>query len=125
MKVWIHSIIRFSDFSGRSSRKELWQYYLWNYILSFILGLVDLIIRDYILLFQWGSYLSLTFIILTLLPSISMAIRRLHDIGRSGWFLLVPIYGPLVILFKKGDITANKYGPPTIIVESGKNDIRS
>jgi uncharacterized membrane protein YhaH (DUF805 family) len=53
-----------------------------------------------------------------------MNTRRLHDLEKSGWFFLVPIYGPLICLFKKGDISANKYGQPTDSIESGKNDIR-
>jgi uncharacterized membrane protein YhaH (DUF805 family) len=125
MKEWIKAITRYNDFQGRSSRKELWQYYLWNYSLSFILSFVDVVLRVYVFRKFWaGPYLSISFLILTLLPSISIAIRRMHDIGKSGWFSLVPIYGPLICLFKKGDISANKYGPPTDSIESGKNDIR-
>jgi uncharacterized membrane protein YhaH (DUF805 family) len=123
MKEWVKAITRFNDFQGRSSRKELWHYYLWNYSLSFILSFVDVVLRVYVFRKLWGGpYLSISFLILTLLPSVSIAIRRFHDIGKSGWFFLVPIYGPLICLFKKGDISVNKYGPPTDSIESGKND---
>ena len=126
MKAWVKAISRFNDFQGRSSLKELWQYYLWNYTLSFILSYVDVVLRLYVFRsLEWGAYLSISFLLLTLLPSMSIAIRRLHDIGKCGWFFLVPIYGPLICLFKKGDISANKYGPPTDSIESGKNDFKS
>lgn len=125
MKSWVKAITRYNDYQGRASRKELWQYYLWNYLLSFFLYFVDVVLAVYVIRKLWNwPYLSLSFLILTFLPSLSMAVRRFHDVGKSGWFILVPIYGPLIILFKQGDISENKYGPPTKIVESGKNDIQ-
>lgn len=126
MKSWVKAITGYNNFQGRASRKELWQYYLWNFFLSFFLFFLDVVLAVYIIRKLWSwPYLSLSFVILTFLPSLSMAIRRLHDIGKSGWFFLVPIYGPMICLFKKGDISANKYGPPTDSIESGKNDFKS
>ena len=123
MKAWVKAISRFNDFQGRSSRKDLWMFILYNNIISLLLAVIDIIIRR--IFFNWDNYLSTSFLILTLLPLIAMNTRRLHDLEKSGWFYLVPIYGPLICLFKKGDISANKYGPPTDSIESGKNDFKS
>jgi len=45
----------------------------------------------------------------TLLPGIGVAIRRMHDVGKSGWFMLIPIYN-LILAFTEGDKGPNEYG---------------
>jgi uncharacterized membrane protein YhaH (DUF805 family) len=49
--------------------------------------------------------------LVTLLPSIAVAIRRVHDVDRAGWFILVPIYN-LVLVLRRGDSGENRFGPP-------------
>jgi uncharacterized membrane protein YhaH (DUF805 family) len=45
-----------------------------------------------------------------IIPSIAVGVRRMHDVGKSGWFLLVPIYS-LILALTEGEATDNAYGP--------------
>ena len=88
----------YTNFKGRSSRAEYWWWALFTVILSILLSSVN----D-----SLGNLGSLV----TLLPSITVAIRRVHDVDRVGWFILVPIYN-LVLVLRSGDSGENRFGPP-------------
>lgn len=97
---------KYVDFNGRAARPEYWWFYLFTLLLSWGLMLID---RSGIL----SSIVNLGF----LLPSLAAGARRLHDTGRSGWWLLIAftVIGviPLIIwLASKGDEQANSYGNP-------------
>ena len=77
---------RFADFSGVSSRSQYWYFILGTTIASVI---AQLAFGDF-----GGNLVS----IITLLPTIAVAIRRMHDVGKSGWFILVPIYNLVLVL---------------------------
>ena len=102
---------RWSDFSGRSRRREYWGAILWNSIIGMVLGILDWLF--------FGPYpiLGGIFFLLSFVPSIAISLRRLHDIGRSGWWLfivLVPIIGALVFViftFQDSEPRTNRYGP--------------
>ena len=87
------------NFSGRAVRSEFW---FW--ILFTIVGGIGAEILDYALLPSWVSYspFSGVFEIATFLPGLAVSVRRLHDIDRTGWWLLlglVPLIGVVVLLF--------------------------
>jgi uncharacterized membrane protein YhaH (DUF805 family) len=79
------------DFRGKATRKEFWTfaafYYLSFFVASFIDGLLGL-----------PSVLTAIFYIGLLLPYINCAQRRIHDAGKSSWFILVPIYNLVLLL---------------------------
>ena len=77
---------RFADFSGVSSRSQYWYFILGTTIASVI---AQLAFGDF-----GGNLVS----IITLLPTIAVAIRRMHDVGKSGWFILIPIYNLVLVL---------------------------
>ena len=77
---------RFADFSGGSSRSQYWYFILGTTIASVI---AQLAFGDF-----GGNLVSL----ITLLPTIAVAIRRMHDVGKSGWFILIPIYNLVLVL---------------------------
>ena len=77
---------RFADFSGVSSRSQYWY---------FILGTT---IATVIAQVAFGDFGGNLVSIITLLPTIAVAIRRMHDVGKSGWFILVPIYNLVLVL---------------------------
>ncbi len=99
---------QYADFEGRTSRKAYWMFTLYYFILSIVVGIVAGIINFELL----GTVLSLAL----LLPSLGMGFRRLHDINKSAWWLLVsfiPIIGFLVLLYfavQPGDKGDNQYG---------------
>jgi uncharacterized membrane protein YhaH (DUF805 family) len=88
----------YTNFKGRASRAEYWWWALFTVILSILLSSINGSLGDL------GS-------LVTLLPSIAVAIRRVHDVDRAGWFILVPIYN-LVLVLRRGDSGENRFGPP-------------
>lgn len=86
------------DFAGCATRKQYWLYVLFNFALSLVLSLLSGM--DNIL----GTLFNIVYIVVSLgvfLPSLAIAVRRLHDTGRSGWWMLLallPIIGPIVLL---------------------------
>jgi len=92
---------RYVEFSGRSRRKELWMFVLWNTIVAIVLSVGGLVTATK------GSSLSIAIFALyiiyalaVLVPSLAVEVRRLHDIGKSGWWLLialVPLVGAILL----------------------------
>src|SRR5690625_2590503 len=95
---WYLTVLKkYAVFTGRSRRKEYWVFLLFNIIIFFILSLIDNTIGTFNA--QTGvGVLSSIYWLAILIPSIAVGIRRLHDTGRTGWWLLlvfIPIIGPL------------------------------
>lgn len=91
------------NFKGRSSRSEYWWGYLFHCLLSLALNCVPIV----------GNLLSIAMII----PGVALSIRRMHDIGKSGWYLLmglIPLAGPIILLVyacTASQPEANQWGP--------------
>jgi len=96
---------KFADFEGRSRRKEYWMFFLFVLLVVFILGLLDFMISP-----GGIGIIALIFQLGVLVPSIAVAIRRMHDVGKSGWFILIPIYN-LILAVSDGEKGTNQYGP--------------
>ncbi|GBU07802.1 inner membrane protein [Bacteroidales bacterium] len=110
---------QFSDFDGRARRKEYWTFILTNTIGIFVVALIFGTlsgIANSTTISSIGSYLVGLLYFVTLLPSIAVGIRRLHDKGRSGWMMLVifiPMIGTiwfLVMMIDEGTKGPNQYG---------------
>ena len=82
---------RYAEFSGRSRRKEYWMFTLFLIVASVVLLLIELALGISETFGAAGGPLSLIFSLATLIPSISVSVRRLHDIDRTGWWLLLPL----------------------------------
>ncbi len=95
---------RYFEVSGRSRRKEYWRYNLLVAIISIIAEIVANTSNLFLILI-W-TLLTLA----TIIPSITVRIRRLHDVGKSGWFMFIPIYGE-ILLFFNSEQGLNQYGP--------------
>ena len=108
---------RYAEFSGRSRRKEYWMFTLLMLIAGIVSGTIEGILG--INTMVGGIYGPLTTLLIlgTIVPSISVGIRRLHDTDRSGWWLLIaviPLIGGLILLFffvSEGTRGANRFGP--------------
>jgi uncharacterized membrane protein YhaH (DUF805 family) len=109
MQWYIEVLKKYVAFSGRARRKEYWMFTLFNVIVSIVLAILDAVLSTSPLL--GGVYALAVF-----LPSLGVAVRRLHDTGRSGWFLLlglIPFVGfiiLLVFLVGEGKAEDNKWG---------------
>jgi len=110
----------FFTFAGRAPRSEYWFFYLFFIICAFAGGFLDGLLGLAVFNeddeFVYGPLLVLS-ILLLFFPQLSVAVRRLHDIGRSGWWLwlgLIPFVGGLILLVwacMRGTEGNNKYGP--------------
>jgi uncharacterized membrane protein YhaH (DUF805 family) len=75
------------------------------------------------LIYFFGTMLTLGFGIVITLPFIlAQAAKRSHDIGNSGWFILIPIYNPFFLLFAEGETESNEYGENPKLVSGQNND---
>ena len=102
---------KYAVFSGRTSRKEFWLSILFYYILFFILIFVDIFLGTFNKESSFGL-LSAIFAIGSIIPWVSITVRRLHDINKSGWWYplsLIPIVN-IWLLSKKGDLEDNRFG---------------
>jgi uncharacterized membrane protein YhaH (DUF805 family) len=93
----VDGLRRWKDFSGRSDRKQFWWFYLFVLLSPFISIAISLIIVQIFALlnFDDAAKFSLVFfyVYLLLIPSfIAASVRRMHDVGKSGWFILIPLY---------------------------------
>jgi uncharacterized membrane protein YhaH (DUF805 family) len=102
MSYYVAVLKKYATFGGRARRKEFWFFVLFNMIISIVLGYVGRLVHFY----QLGNIYSLA----VLVPSIAVGIRRMHDIGKSGWFILIPIYN-LVLACTDSEASVNTYGP--------------
>ncbi|MDE2144594.1 MAG: DUF805 domain-containing protein [Patescibacteria group bacterium] len=107
---------KYALFSGRARRAEYWYFVLFNIIAYIALWIIDALISNASA--QGNFYfLTLFYDLAVILPSLAVGSRRLHDTGRSAWWLLiglVPIAGAIVlIIFFLGDSQpgSNQYGP--------------
>jgi uncharacterized membrane protein YhaH (DUF805 family) len=107
MHWYLDVLKKYAVFDGRASREEFWMYVLFTFIILVVLSLIN-----------HNGLLMGIYSLATLLPSLGVEIRRLHDTNRTGWWLLInliPAIGPLVIFVLcvlPGDAAANDYGPP-------------
>jgi uncharacterized membrane protein YhaH (DUF805 family) len=102
MKWFLMGLKKFADFKGRSRRKEYWYFLLFYYIFSIVLLFVDKTIGS--------PYLQAIFVLAIIVPYFAVAVRRMHDTDRSGWYILVPIYN-IVLFCTNGTPGGNQYGP--------------
>jgi len=97
LKAWQNYV----NFEGRSSRKEYWYFVLFNILSSWLVG--------FIARATGIMELSMLYSLAALLPGLAVGVRRMHDVGKSGWFILIPIYN-LVLYCTEGDKGNNEYG---------------
>lgn len=117
MNYYIGVIKKYAEFSGRARRKEYWMFVLFNFIFSFIISIIDKAAGLNIAV-SGGEIgiLSLIYSLFVLIPSLAVSVRRMHDIEKSGWMLLlglIPVVGSIILLVlhcKAGTVGENKYG---------------
>jgi uncharacterized membrane protein YhaH (DUF805 family) len=113
---WYLKVLRqYADFEGRARRTEYWTFFLFNFIISFLISIVVaatiLIMRN-----SWAVLLSYLYMFAVMIPSLAVTVRRLHDTGRSAWFLFVlfiPFVGGIwlfILSITEGTPGKNQYG---------------
>ncbi|MCH8266386.1 MAG: DUF805 domain-containing protein [Acidobacteria bacterium] len=109
MNWYIGVLKKYAVFSGRARRKEYWMFLLFHIIIIFALSIIEGIVGS-------NPVLTILYMLAVLLPGLAVTVRRLHDTGKSGWWLLigiVPLIGIVILVFMVQDSQAgdNQYGP--------------
>ena len=115
MNWYLEVLKKYAVFSGRARRKEYWYFFLFNIIILLVLSFIDGMTGTFI--YEAGlGLLGGIYALAVLIPGIAVAVRRLHDTDRSGWWLLIgliPILGTialLVFMLQDGKPGENQYG---------------
>jgi uncharacterized membrane protein YhaH (DUF805 family) len=116
MSWYLDVLKKYVTFSGRARRKEYWMFVLFNLIFAIVAMVLDNVLG--LANEQTGYGIIYTLYTLgVLLPSLAVLVRRLHDIGKSGWWVfitLIPLIGAiwlLVLLVGDSQPGTNEYGP--------------
>lgn len=116
MNWYLKVLKQYTDFNGRARRKEYWMFVLFNILFSVIAMMLDNVLGIAMEGIYYGPLYGI-YLLAIILPSLAVAVRRLHDIGKSGWMILItfiPLIGGIWLLVllvtdsKPGD---NQYGP--------------
>ena len=109
MNWYLKVVKQYADFNGRAHRTEFWMFTLVNFIIMLILAVVDGMIT--------GGLIYALYALAMFLPSLGVGVRRLHDTGRSGWWILVgliPFIGIIVLIVfwvQDSQPGSNAFGP--------------
>lgn len=110
MNWYLDVLKKYAVFTGRARRQEFWMFALFNVIAAIVLFAVDMALGTYPLLY-------VIYALAVLLPGLGVTVRRLHDTGRSGWWILIdliPFVGAIILivfLATEGDRHQNAHGP--------------
>jgi uncharacterized membrane protein YhaH (DUF805 family) len=117
MEWFLMVLKKYSEFTGRSRRKEYWMFYLFSLIISMVLSIVDGAVLG-----LEGFGINTIYSLGMFIPTLAVGVRRMHDVGKSGWFLLIPFYN-LYLLCTNGEVGPNQYGSDPKNPDSELNDI--
>jgi uncharacterized membrane protein YhaH (DUF805 family) len=115
---YIGAFRKYADFSGRATRSEYWWFYLVTIAVSILISILESILN-----IPFGL-ISVLYFFISLIPNLSIQVRRLHDVDKSGWYILLNfliIIGSIwLLILNILDSTpgANKYGPNPKGIES-------
>ena len=115
MNWYLQVLKKYAEFNGRARRKEYWIFALFNAIFLILAAIIDNGVGTTMAGLPYGLFYSV-YALGVIIPSLAVGVRRLHDTGKSGWFLLIaliPIVGGiwLIVLFcTEGVAGQNEYG---------------
>ena len=110
MQWYVKVLQNYTGFQGRAARTEYWMFVLFNLIASIVLSIIQKILH-------LDPYLTSLYSLAVLLPSLAVGARRLHDTGKSGWWLLlslIPLVGAIILLVfmcQDSQDSENQHGP--------------
>jgi uncharacterized membrane protein YhaH (DUF805 family) len=113
---YLEVLKKYAVFGGRSRRAEYWYFVLFNLIVFIVLSLIDSLLGTFNFV-SGAGLLSGIYGLAVLIPTLAVTVRRLHDIDRTGWWILInliPLIGTIVLLvfaLTDGTPGSNQYGP--------------
>ncbi len=129
MSWYLKVLKNYFVFSGRARRKEYWMFTLFQIIFLIVAIIIDNVLGLAIKSVGYGP-VYLLYTLGTLIPGLAVAVRRLHDTGKSGWYLLmglIPLVGGIILfvfMVSAGDSGANQYGDDPKAEENGGLGLR-
>lgn len=117
MNWYLKALRQYVDFNGRARRSEYWYFVLFSFLISIGLSLVDVFAFGISPMTGESGLLSNLYSLAVLLPTLGVTVRRLHDVGKSGWYILIaliPLIGAiwlLILFFTDSKPGTNKWGP--------------
>ncbi len=124
MKWYLKVLSQYADFNGRARRKEYWMFVLFNMIFAVVAMLLDNALGLAMENIGYGPIYGI-YILAMFIPGLAVAVRRLHDIGKSGWMMfvaLIPLVGSiwlLVLMATGSQEGSNEYGDNPKSMEAG------
>jgi len=116
MIIYFTVLKKFTKFSGRSRMSEFWMFTLINFIFMILALIIDNVTGIILRPLPFGTFFII-YTLLVFLPGLALLVRRMHDVGKSGWFVLlslIPLIGTvwlLALCITEGNPGDNKYGP--------------
>lgn len=124
MQYYLDALKNYANFSGRARRSAYWYFVLFNMIFAIFAGIIDNLLGTTIKMetmqgtvpLSYG-YVYIIYLLFVFIPGLALSVRRLHDVGKTGWFILIsfiPLVGLiwLLILFCTDSVPGvNEYGP--------------
>ena len=103
---YVSVLKKYNDFNGRARRSEYWYFFLINMLVTQAVNFTNILLFDGLAVIGW---ITMLFNLAILVPSVAVAIRRMHDVGKSGWYALIPFYN-LILACTEGTHGVNEYG---------------
>jgi uncharacterized membrane protein YhaH (DUF805 family) len=114
MRWYWQALKKFATVSGRASRKEYWNFQLYNYAIAILLVMTESYLRKQPP--NGDSVLANVYGLALLAPSAAVGSRRMHDAGHSGWWYVIPVVN-VVFALQDGDHRDNWYGADPMLPE--------
>jgi uncharacterized membrane protein YhaH (DUF805 family) len=124
MEWYLKVLKNYAVFQGRARRKEYWMYTLFNVLVLIVLSILDRVLGLASETYGIGP-LYVLYALAVLIPGLAVGVRRLHDIDKSGWWMLIafiPLIGGIVLLVfavMEGTSGSNRFGPDPKAGEGG------
>lgn len=109
MKYYIIALKNYANFNGRASEGEFWYFALFHMIFTFAPFALIYAFEASFIFVGFSIIISQIYSLATFLPLLAISVRRLHDVGKSGWYILIPVYS-LILLLTDSNEGSNKYG---------------
>ena len=115
MNWYLKVLKQYADFNGRARRKEYWMFFLFNMIFAFLAAIIDNVVGTASPELGYGIFYGI-YALALFIPGLAVGVRRLHDVGKSGWMLLIaliPLIGAiwlLVLMVTDSEQESNKWG---------------
>jgi uncharacterized membrane protein YhaH (DUF805 family) len=110
MQWYLDAMQKYTQFSGRATRQAYWMFFLLNLLISIGIGFVAGALGALFHSTGFASGINLIYVLATFIPGLAVGVRRIHDTGHTGWWIIVPIVG-FIFLLLDTEPQDNQYGP--------------